>query len=86
MPDFTRVINLAYERILGRPADSSGLQGYNQAMNLGLTEAQMRESLMRSEEYANKNPSLSTARASNKSIKKKRSGSKKAGKAGSRKK
>ncbi len=86
MPDFTRVINLAYERILGRPADSSGLQGYNQAMNLGLTEAQMRESLIRSHEYTNKNPDVSTVReatrASKKSFKKKATSKK----VGSRKK
>jgi hypothetical protein len=56
MPDFTRVIDLAYQRILGRPADPGGLQAYNRAMNSGLTEAQMRESLLRSPEYADKNP------------------------------
>ncbi|HSF17519.1 MAG TPA: DUF4214 domain-containing protein [Vicinamibacteria bacterium] len=57
MPDFTRVINLAYQRILGRPADPGGLDSYNRAMNAGLTEADMRESLLRSAEYADKHPS-----------------------------
>lgn len=64
MPDFTRVIRLAYERILGRPPDPGGLQSYNQAMNAGLTEAQMRESLLRSPEYAEKNPIVSPLVAS----------------------
>lgn len=63
MPDFSRVINLAYQRILGRPADSVGLADYNQAMNQGLTESQMRESLIRSQEYADKNPQSSARRA-----------------------
>ncbi len=62
MPDFSRVINLAYGRILGRPADPSGLDNYNRLMNAGLSEAEMRESLLRSPEYANKNPNrLATA-------------------------
>ncbi len=56
MPDFTRVINLAYQRILGRPADPSGLDNYNRSMNAGLSEADMREALLRSAEYADKNP------------------------------
>lgn len=57
MPDFSRIINLAYQRILGRPADPSGLDNYNRLMNGGLSEADMRESLLRSPEYADKNPS-----------------------------
>ncbi len=91
MPDFSRVINLAYERILGRSADSPGLEGYNQAMNLGLTEADMRESLIRSQEYANKNPDRSVTRATRGTRKKtakkkaKKKASKKATKARSRK-
>ena len=62
MPDFTPVITLAYMRILGRPPDASGLETYNRAMNSGLTEAQMRESLLRSAEYARKNPDTVGAR------------------------
>ena len=58
MPDFSRIIAMAYLRILGRPPDPGGLDNYNQAMNGGLTEALMRESLLRSSEYAAKNPSL----------------------------
>ena len=56
MPDFRRVIDLAYQRILGRIADPSGLDNYNRLMNTGLSEADMRESLLRSGEYADKNP------------------------------
>lgn len=70
MPDFSPVIALAYMRILGRPPDAGGLETYNQAMNAGLTEALMRESLLRSQEYANKNPD--TARASSKPSKKRK--------------
>jgi hypothetical protein len=75
VPDFTRVINQAYVRILGRPVDPGGLESYNQAMNQGLTEAQMRESLLRSLEYAEKNPDLA-ARAAASSRPKKSSKSK----------
>jgi hypothetical protein len=63
VPDFTRIINLAYERILGRPPDPGGLQSYNEAMNAGLTEAAMRESLLRSSEYAERHPDPAPARA-----------------------
>jgi len=64
VPDFSRVINLAYQRILGRPADPSGLDNYNRLMNAGLSEADMRESLLRSGEYADKNPNrLAAARS-----------------------
>ena len=56
MPDFSPVITQAYMRILGRPPDAGGLESYNQAMNSGLTEAEMRESLLRSNEYAVKHP------------------------------
>jgi hypothetical protein len=56
MPDFGRIITMAYMRILGRPPDTGGLENYNDLMNRGMTEAQMRESLLRSPEYASKNP------------------------------
>jgi hypothetical protein len=62
MPNFRRIITNAYVRILERPPDTGGLEGYNQAMNQGLTEAAMRESLLRSQEYANNNPSLAASR------------------------
>jgi hypothetical protein len=60
MPDFSRIINMAYTRILGRPADPGGLENYNRLMNAGFTEAQMRETLLRSREYADKNPGISS--------------------------
>jgi hypothetical protein len=63
MPDFSRIISLAYLRILDRPPDAGGLATYNQAMNAGLTEALMRESLLRSPEYAEKNPGGPAPRA-----------------------
>jgi len=56
MPDFGRIINLAYMRILGRPADPGGQESYDRLMNQGMTEAMMRESLLRSPEYAANNP------------------------------
>lgn len=79
MPDFTRIINLAYERILGRPADPGGLSNYNDLMNGGLTEASMRESLLRSAEYAETHPDrgLASARISSKRKKTTRRGKKK---------
>ena len=72
MPDFSPVISLAYMRILGRPPDVGGLESYNQAMNSGLTEAQMRESLLRSNEYAVKNPDTARAASSKKKAAKKK--------------
>jgi len=82
VPDFSRVINLAYQRILGRPADPSGLDNYNRLMNAGLSEADMRESLLRSGEYADKNPnrlaaSARSARSAGKKTTKKTRGRKK---------
>jgi len=56
MPNFSRVIAQAYLRILDRLPDSVGLATYDEAMNRGMTEAQMREALIRSPEYAEKNP------------------------------
>jgi hypothetical protein len=73
MPDFSRIITMAYMRILGRPPDPGGLENYDRAMNSGLTEAQMRESLLRSKEYAKKNPdkTVATVRRASPSRKKK---------------
>ena len=62
MPDFGRVITLAYMRILDRPPDPEGLENYNRLMNMGMTESQMRESLLRSPEYAAKNPDSAAAK------------------------
>jgi hypothetical protein len=63
MPNFSRIISLAYMRILERPPDTGGLDNYNRLMNDGLTEAMMRESLLRSAEYAAKNPDVARATA-----------------------
>jgi hypothetical protein len=63
MPDFSRIITMAYMRILGRPPDPGGLENYDRLMNAGMTEAMMRESLLRSSEYANKNPDRALAAA-----------------------
>jgi hypothetical protein len=65
MPNYGRIISLAYLRILERAPDPGGLEDYNRLMNQGLTEAMMREALLRSAEYASRNPDLarSTARA-----------------------
>jgi hypothetical protein len=56
MPDFSPIIQYAYEEILERSADSQGLRNYNRLMNQGMSEAEMRETLLRSAEYADKNP------------------------------
>ena len=61
MPNFSRVISLAYLRLLGRPPDPGGLASFNDAMNQGMTEALMREALIRSPEYAEKNPDVAPA-------------------------
>jgi hypothetical protein len=56
MPDFSPILHEAYEEILERRADPQGLRNYNRLMNQGMSEAKMRESLLRSAEYAMKNP------------------------------
>lgn len=56
MPDFSHVIRLAYEDILGREPDEGGLAHYNQLMDTGMDEAAMRESLLRSPEFAFRYP------------------------------
>ena len=55
---YQRIIAQAYEEILGpgRTPDTSGLAHYNERMHAGMTEAEMREALLRSEEYEQKNP------------------------------
>lgn len=63
MPNFGKLIAMAYLRILDRPPDPGGLENFNRLMNAGLTEAQMREALLRSAEYAQKNPDLAAKRA-----------------------
>ncbi len=56
MPNFANVITLAYLRILGRPPDPGGQDNFDRLMNAGMTEAMMREALLRSPEYAQNNP------------------------------
>lgn len=56
MPNFRPIIADAYQEILERVGDPGGLDDYNRRMNQGMSEAGMRESLLRSEEYARKNP------------------------------
>lgn len=56
MPDFRPIIQEAYQEILERQADPGGLASYNQRMNEGLSEATLRENLLRSAEYAARNP------------------------------
>jgi hypothetical protein len=63
MPNFSRIVTMAYLRILERPPDPGGLANFNQLMNGGLTEAMMREALLRSAEYAQKNPDSSRGAA-----------------------
>jgi hypothetical protein len=63
MPDFTPIVSDAYREILGRAPDPGGLDGWNRNMNQGLSEAGMREALLRSEEYAQKHPDPSPAPA-----------------------
>lgn len=53
--DYSRVIGLAYRQILGRAPDTVGLRNYNQRMRGGLTEASLREILIRSVEFKHKN-------------------------------
>lgn len=56
MADFRPVVRDAYREILGREPDASGLAFYDQQMNRGTREDQMREALLRSGEFAEKNP------------------------------
>ncbi len=56
--DYSPIINAWYVRILGRVkgGEPAGVAEWNRQMNNGLTEEQLRESFIRSEEYALKNP------------------------------
>jgi hypothetical protein len=73
MPDFSPIITLAYQRILGRNPDPGGLASWNRSMNDGLSEAGMREGLLRSAEYAQNHPDRAL-RASRASAKAKKAG------------
>jgi len=63
MPDFSPIIAQAYERILDRAPDPGGLAAWNRGMNEGLSEAGLREAFLRSAEYAQKHPDITSARA-----------------------
>jgi hypothetical protein len=52
---FAHVIAYAYREILGREPDQGGLDHYDGLMLAGMPEAQLRESLIRSGEFAAKN-------------------------------
>lgn len=71
MPDFSPIITQAYQRILGRNPDPGGLASWNRSMNEGLSEAGMREGLLRSAEYAQTHPDRA-ARAARASTAKKK--------------
>jgi len=48
------IIDLAYDEILGREADDGGLRNYDELMERGMSEADMRNALMRSQEFDDK--------------------------------
>jgi len=54
--DCTRLIIQAYREILDRSPDPGGLAHFNAELNRGLTEAQFREILLRSPEFAQRFP------------------------------
>jgi hypothetical protein len=58
VPNFNHVIARAYLEILDRPPDPGGLSHYRERMSQGLSEAELREILLRSPEYAERNPDL----------------------------
>ena len=57
MPSFVPIIRDAYLEILQRLPNPGGLVHFNERMKLGLSEADLREVLLRSKEFADKNPS-----------------------------
>jgi polysaccharide biosynthesis protein PslG len=59
MPSFARVIREAYAEILEREPDPGGLTSFDRLMNQGLSEASLRESLLRSREFALRYPDAS---------------------------
>jgi hypothetical protein len=50
-PIYAPIIRLAYKQILNREVDPSGLESYNLLMEQGMSEADMRERLIRSPEF-----------------------------------
>ena len=59
MPSFAKLIRDAYEEVLAREPDAGGLADLNRSMNQGLSEADMRESLLRSREFSLRFPDAS---------------------------
>lgn len=53
---YAPVIALAFHDILGREPDPGGLENYDRLMGRGMTEAELREALLRSAEYEERNP------------------------------
>jgi hypothetical protein len=51
MPSFARVIREAYADVLAREPDPGGLAHFDRSMNGGLSEADLREALLRSREF-----------------------------------
>jgi polysaccharide biosynthesis protein PslG len=56
MPDFGAIIREAYLEILEREPDPGGLAHYGPQLEAGLSEAELRELLLRSAEYRARNP------------------------------
>jgi hypothetical protein len=56
MPDFAPIIREAYRDILGREPDPGGMAHYDGLLNAGMSEAALRETLVRSPEFAAGNP------------------------------
>ena len=61
MPTFVKVIRDAYDDVLAREPDPTGLADYNRSMNQGLSEASLREMLLRSREFALRFPDAQLA-------------------------
>jgi hypothetical protein len=59
MPSFAKVIREAYREVLAREPDPGGLAAYDRSMNQGLSEADLRETLLRSREFSLRFPDAS---------------------------
>ena len=61
MPSFAKVIREAYHDILAREPDPGGLADYDRSMKRGLSEADLRERLLRSRDFSLRFPDASLA-------------------------